>query len=320
MGFSRATQPVFSAKLNKHTRTVLGGTYCHLSDGVTHYRLSGPDDGQLVVLVHGGTVPHWIWDALAESLSAKGLRVLRYDQFGRGYSDRPKIAYDRALYHRQLRELVDYLDLQDSFHLVGLSMGGATAVNFTAHHPERVRRLVLIAPVISNYKIPPILKLPVAGELALRLVGRRLMRKRFVELTATLPDFERLQAKFLEQTAYKGFHRSFLSMMRSDALGNYDAAYRIVGRQDREILLIWGEKDAEISAEMIADVRRFMPDLDFRPVPEAGHGIVLEKPDLLNDCVLGFLSGENRFSPFGAGRPPKRKHALPATLNADPYA
>ena len=293
MAFS-GTIPAASAKLDAHARTVLGGTYCHLSDGVTHYRLSGPVDGQLVVLVHGAAVPHWIWDALADRLAANGLRVLRYDQFGRGYSDRPRVTYERALYERQLHELVNHLDLQDAFHLVGLSMGGATAVNYTARHPERVRRLVLIAPVINNYKVPPILRLPVAGELALRLVGQRLMRKRFAELSATLPDFERVQLKFVAQTAYKGFQRSFLSMMRNDALGNYDAVYRIVGRQDREILLIWGEKDAEISAEMIADVRRCMPHLHFRPVAEAGHGIVLEKPDLVNDWVLGFLRSENR--------------------------
>ena len=293
MAFGR-TMPASSVKLDAPTRAVLGGTYCQLSDGVTHYRLSGPGDGQLVVLVHGAAVPHWIWDTLADRLSVNGLRVLRYDQFGRGYSDRPRVTYDRALYERQLHELVNHLDVQDSFHLVGLSMGGATAVNYTAHHPDRVRRLVLIAPLISNYKIPSILKLPVAGELALRLVGRRLMRKRFAELAATLPDFERVQAKFVAQTTYKGFHRSFLSMMRNDALGNYGAAYRIVGQQDREILLIWGENDAEISAEMIADARRFMPNLHFRPVAEAGHGIVLEKPDLVNDWVLGFLRGENR--------------------------
>ena len=44
---------------------------------------------------------------------------------------------------------------------------------------------------------------------------------------------------------------------------------------------------------MIADIRRFMPDLHFRPVADAGHGIVLEKPDPVNDMVLAFLQGEH---------------------------
>ena len=274
------------------TREKLGGTYCDLSDGVTHYRLSGPTAGPAVVLVHGGTVPLWIWDSLTEGLAAAGFRVLRYDQFGRGYSDRPRATYDRALYERQLRELVDRLEFKDPFDLVGLSMGGATAVNYTARHPARVRRLVLIAPVIHNYKVPMLLCLPVVGEAVLRLLGLWVMRRRFAELSATLPGFVRYQDLFMEQTAYAGFHRSFLSMLRSDALGNYDDAYRAIGKQGRDVLLIWGERDAEITAAMIADVRRFIPRLHYKPVADAGHGIVLEKPDLINEMVLEFLKGK----------------------------
>lgn len=277
--------------LNSSIRETLGGSYCDLSDGVTHYRLSGPTAGPAVVLVHGGTVPLGIWDGLADGLATAGFRVLRYDQFGRGYSDRPRAPYDRALYERQLRELVDHLEVLAPFDLVGLSMGGAVAVNTTARHPARVRRLVLIAPVIHDYKVPMALRLPVVGEVLLRLLGLRIMRRRFAELAATLPDFARYQKIFVEQTAYAGFHRSFLSMLRSDTLGNYDAAYRTVGEQDRDVLLIWGERDAEITAAMIADVRRFIPRLHFRPVADAGHGIVLEKPDLVNEMVLGFLLG-----------------------------
>jgi pimeloyl-ACP methyl ester carboxylesterase len=228
--------------LDSSLREVLGGTYCDLSDGVTRYRLSGPSDAPVVVLVHGGTVPFWIWDALADHLSANGFRVLRYDQFGPGYSDRPEVTYDRNLYERQLRELVDRLEVLDPFDLVGLSMGGATAVNFTVRNPGRVRKLVLIAPVVNRYKVPRTLRLPMVGELVLRLAGLRIMRKRFAELAATFPDFARYQELFVEQTTYKGFHRAFLSMMRSDALGNYDAVYRAVGGQDRDILLIWGKR------------------------------------------------------------------------------
>ena len=146
--------------------------------------------------------------------------------------------------------------------------------------------------MINNFKVPPILRLPGVGELVLRLAGMRLMRKRFDELAETLPGFARYQERFVEQTVYKGFHRSFLSMMRGDALGNYDDAYQRVGKQDRKILLIWGEGDAEITAEMIAAVRRFLPRVRFRPVPDAGHGIVLEKPEWVNAMVLAFLQAK----------------------------
>ena len=49
-------------ELNESEREKLGGTYINLSQGVTHYKLTGPTNGKVVVLVHGGTVPIWTWD------------------------------------------------------------------------------------------------------------------------------------------------------------------------------------------------------------------------------------------------------------------
>ena len=105
----------------------------HCQTGVTHYQWEGPLEGPVVVLVHGATVPMWVWNRLAADLAEGGFRVLRYDKFGRGYSDRPDLRYNRNLYRKQLLELVDKLGLKKPFDLVGLSLGGATAVNFTSN-------------------------------------------------------------------------------------------------------------------------------------------------------------------------------------------
>lgn len=101
--------------LDEAQRAEWGGTYQRLSDGVTHYRLDGPVDGPLVVLVHGGTIPIWTWDAQVPAFASAGYRVLTYDAFGRGYSDRPDVSYGRALYAGQLGELLDSLGLADPF-------------------------------------------------------------------------------------------------------------------------------------------------------------------------------------------------------------
>jgi len=70
--------------LNRETRTLdapmreaLGGTYVMLPGGVTHYELSGPADGEKVVLIHGGTIPFYAWDAQMPPLHDAGFRVLR---------------------------------------------------------------------------------------------------------------------------------------------------------------------------------------------------------------------------------------------------
>lgn len=93
----------------------------------------------------------------------------------------------------------------------------------------------------------------------------------------------------MEQITYKGFQQSILSMLRNDAVGDYSNAYQIVGNQKRDILLIWGTADTEITKEMIRDIRSLVPHLQFKPVEGVGHGIVCQKPDTVNSLIISFL-------------------------------
>ena len=276
-------------ELNEAARARLDGTYIKLSDGITHYKLEGPDNGPVVVLVHGGTIPIWTWDKQVQALNNAGFRTLSYDKYGRGYSDRPDVTYDQELYKRQLLELVDKLALTEPFDLVGLSLGGGTAVNFTARYPDRVRKLVLISPLINNFKVPSFFRIPVFGEFMARLAGIRVIVNRFVSLFEKNLESEKYTRLFVEQTTYKGFQRSVLSMLRNDAVGDYSPAYQIIGNQKRDILLIWGTADTEITKEMIRDIRSFIPHLKFKPVEGVGHGIVFQEPDTVNNLIIGFL-------------------------------
>jgi len=270
-------------------RARLGGTYVNLSEGITHYKLEGRDGGKLVVLVHGGTVPMWTWDKQVQSLKDAGFKILRYDTYGRGYSDRPKVTYDQKLYQKQLLELVDKLGLTKQFDLIGYSLGGGTVINFTAQNPQRVRKLVLISPLINNFKVSSIFRIPIFGEFMARLIGIKVITKRFVSLVENNPEAEKYTNLFKEQTTYKGFQQSILSMLRSDALGDYSDSYKVVGNQDRSILLIWGTEDTEVTKQMISEIQSLIPHLKFKPVEGVGHGIVFQKPDTVNDFILSFL-------------------------------
>src|SRR5210317_1743505 len=242
-------------ELNEAARARLGGSYIKLSDGMTHYKLQGPPDAKLVVLVHGATIPIWTWDQQVRALTQAGFRVLSYDNFGRGYSDRPAVTYDQKLHLRQLKELADKLGLTKPFDLIGISLGGGTAVNFTARYPDRVDKLVLISPLINNYKVPSYFGIPVFGEFLARLAGIRVISNRFASLIGNHPESEKYTRLFVEQTTYKGFQQSILSMLRNDAVGDYRVAYQIVGRQKRDVLLIWGTEDAGFTKPMISDIQ-----------------------------------------------------------------
>ena len=108
--------------LDDPTRRQLGGSFIQLSDGYTHYRLEGPVAGPPVVLIHGFSVPLFNWDHTVPDLIQAGFRVLRYDLYGRGLSDRPRTDYTKELFDRQLRELLAALKITTPVDLVGLSM------------------------------------------------------------------------------------------------------------------------------------------------------------------------------------------------------
>ncbi len=276
-------------ELDNNEREKLGGTYIKLSAGYTHYKLTGNENNKLIVLVHGGTIPMFTWTKQVPFLNNAGYQVLIYDVYGRGFSDRPDVVYNQDLYKRQLFELVNKLGFTKKFDLVGLSVGGGTAINFTAEYPEKVRKLILISPLINNFKLPFVFKIPVIGEFIARIAGIKTITKRFSSLIENNSDKKKYIEKFIKQTSYKGFQRSLLSMLRNNAVKDYTDAYETVGKQNRQILLIWGKDDTEITIEMIKNIRTLLPDVTFKPIDNAGHGVVFNKYEIFNDLMIDFL-------------------------------
>ena len=279
-------------ELNETTRTQLGGTYVTLSDGVTHYELDGPGEGQTVVLVHGATIPMWIWDSQVGALTSAGFRVLTYDMYGRGYSDRPDVDYNRELYRKQILDLLDTLDVTEPVDLVGLSLGGAIVTDFTANYPKRVRRLVLVAPVVnsvSNDTSMKLLRPPVIGEFLMRTVAVKTFVSRASSLFEGTNMADQYNEQFYDQVTYKGFERASISMFRGDAIGDYREAYRSVGKQNRKVMLVWGTEDEDISREMIDEVQKAIPHIQFHCLEGVGHQLNLEVAEELNQLMIDFL-------------------------------
>jgi pimeloyl-ACP methyl ester carboxylesterase len=162
-------------ELNAETRKSVNGAFIQLPNGITHYELGGNESGEVVVLVHGFSVPYFIYDPTFEFLTQSGFRVLRYDLFGRGFSDRPHADYKLDLFVNQLADLLDALRFTQPVNLIGLSMGGLIASAFTVRHPERVNKLVLIDPAgVKSIALTPMLKaakIPFVAEAVLGLVG-----------------------------------------------------------------------------------------------------------------------------------------------------
>jgi pimeloyl-ACP methyl ester carboxylesterase len=277
------------ATLDDAARAEAPGDFISLTHGTTHYELTGPTSGRLVVLVHGFSVPYYIWDSTAVALTGSGYRVLRYDLFGRGFSDRPKETYDGAFYVEQLSALLDSLGIIESVDLLGLSFGGPVVSQFAVHHPDRVRSITLIDPMSERPDVPPLLRIPV--------VGNWIWKVSVVPGMAAgqMTDFlhpERYPTwidQYLPQMRYKGFGRALLSTLVEASQIDFDDLYTKVAATGIPVMLIWGKQDQTVPYEKSDVPLRNIPSIEFVTVDSAGHLPHIEQAAFVNARLMSFL-------------------------------
>ncbi|KAF2205957.1 alpha/beta-hydrolase [Delitschia confertaspora ATCC 74209] len=112
----------------------------------------GPEDGRKVLLIHGISTPSIALGPLAHKLVEKGCRVMMFDLFGRGYTSTPSphtYPHSSQLFTTQIHLVLSSSLLPwttSSFTLLGYSLGGGLAADFTSYFPRLVSHLILIAP------------------------------------------------------------------------------------------------------------------------------------------------------------------------------
>jgi pimeloyl-ACP methyl ester carboxylesterase len=276
--------------LDDRARAGSGMAFVSLPEGVTAYRWEGPVDGATVILVHGYSTPSTLWDDTVPALHRAGYRTLRYDLYGRGWSDRPQGKYDLARFRRQLGDLRTALDLQGPAHLVGLSMGGLIAADWTVQRPETVDRLVLIAPFNTPVRVRA-LEWPLIGELLAHAAyfprQREMQKANFVDPV----HFERYAPGFETQLAYRGFRRAIHATLRQLIRHDPLPVYQALGRQPRPVDLIWGEQDQVVPLSQSGRVLRALgPGARMHRIPGAGHLPQADRPEATHAALIEALS------------------------------
>jgi pimeloyl-ACP methyl ester carboxylesterase len=280
-------------ELDDEARCQTQGSYIRLSEGITHYELGNAAGGETVVLVHGFSVPYFIFDPTFEFLSCQGFRVLRYDLFGRGYSDRPDGNYNIERFVKQLADLLDALSIQAPVSLAGLSMGGPITAGFTARFPERVNKLILIDPAgarpILLARLLKAAAAPGIGEAILNLAGDGGIAGKVFSAIFSRELVGHFRLKYLEQTRYRGFRNAILSTIRNDMLGSFIDTYRMAGLLDKPVLLIWGRHDTTVPLRHSDDLRAAMPTVEFHIIEDSSHIPHYQNPAETNALLLEFL-------------------------------
>jgi pimeloyl-ACP methyl ester carboxylesterase len=253
------------------------------SFGQTFIRISGPRTAPPLVLLPGLNATSLLWEPNICALSAsyRTFALDRHGDLGRSVCTRP--ISDVAALRRWLDETLTALALAHPIHLVGLSYGGWLAMDYALNFPQRIRKLVLLAPGGV---------LPVNLQFFLRaipvLTGRRRYIRWFVHWL--LEDVRRKDPSRVERSV-------------EWTLLNYRCyrPQRLVGAKvfkDRELaalrtpaLFLVGENEIIYPAvKAVRRLNRVAPQIRTEIIPGAGHDLTLSQPDLVNRRILDFLA------------------------------
>ena len=282
--------------LTSEVRNDLPGEFIELEDGVISYYWKGSQNGHIVVLVHGFSTPKFVWEGNVDALAAAGYRVLVFDHFGRGYSDRPDVTYNDDLYVRELSGLLSGLAIREPVSLVGYSMGGANVISFTARYPERVKQLILIAPagfVPQQTGLIALVLVPGFGDWLMTMIGESIVMEgvqKEIEAGRAVPD---MKVKFKEQLRYRGYLPALLSTMRHYPMNDLHSVYEKVGKSGIPTAAIWGTGDSTVPFAGAKKVKQAIPQVTIYPIEGAEHLLTYDRRAEVNKILIELLGKQD---------------------------
>lgn len=253
--------------------------------GANLYFETTDGDGFPLILLHGFALDRRMWDDQMEALAGQS-RLIRYDL--RGFGKSSMAATSPYRHTGDLEDLMDTLELERA-DLMGLSLGGAVALDFALAYPDRVRSLILLDPVLNGFDWSE------EGQARDRSIFERAREggipagKRAWLLH---PLFEPLMthteaAMKFEQILndYSGWH-----FINSNPLIHEDppAAARLSEITVPALILV-GEDDMPDFRRIADTLEAQMPAAKKVVVPNVGHLPNMEAPDEINKVVLRFL-------------------------------
>jgi pimeloyl-ACP methyl ester carboxylesterase len=245
-------------------------------DGVRmHYRDEG--SGSPVLLLHANFSNLIDWDPWVEALKDR-YRVLRIDMTSHGLTGPdPTGDYTQQRTLALIEKFVDAMGLQ-RFTIGGTSMGGTMAIHYTAAHPERIERLVLLSPgSLEGREQKRRGNVPKAAYVLKYIMPRALpeyMLKSGFGDPSRLPDS--LVDRWYDMWRREGQREAQLDRLSQYEPGDIEAIVRSIRVP---VLLLWGEANTTAKFEQAAEFRELLenaPSLTFISYPGVGHMAVEE--------------------------------------------
>lgn len=256
-----------------------------------HVRQEGPEGAPVIVMIHGNASMLQSWDGWASDLS-RDFRVIRYDLAGHGLTGPdPAGTYGSERDATQLKDLLDKLNVTKAV-LIGNSLGGQIAWHFAAANPDRVEKLVLVAP--GGFPLPGLgfgqkVQLPDAAKALPYTLKPEAVKARISALYGDPARFTpQMLDNYYQSWLAPGVRQAQLDRLQAYMLEDPTAKLSSI---KAPTLLVWGEKDRLVAfATTPAKFQAAMPQATLVSFPELGHLPQEEDPAATVAKVREFLT------------------------------
>lgn len=269
-------------------------------------RVSGPEDGSPVLLLHGIARSLEDWTASHDLLAARGHRVISADTPGFGFTRAQEGRPGMRTFARAMAGLLDALGVDRPAHVMGNSLGGGIAMTLAVEHPGRVASLVLVDSIgfgteVNLSPLPMVYAtaagLPVIGKRFVplaRAASTKIAQDQFYDPALATPEMLKHYAKVGRQP---DFRRTFVGSALSLTIpmtGPHprwrNALHAAVRDLGAPVLVVWGEADTVLPVQHFEAARRALPDAQAHLFEKAGHMPQIEKADEFAALAGDFLA------------------------------
>ena len=261
-----------------------------LSNGFTYYKLENKETNTIpVVLVHGFSVPSYIWDPTFKLLSDNGYFVISLDLYGRGFSENVDEIYTDELFANQVIELLQKLNI-DSAKFLGLSNGGRVISKIADINPSIVEELIYVAS--SGFKYVEELNDKSVSEIEVS----NFIKNNYPTISeGQLLDFKYPEKhsgwniKYEELLKYKGFAKALISTTKNHY--TMDSIHIKIQNSEIPVSTIWGDSDQVVLyKDFEKRIDSILPKRKEFFILDSGHLPHMENPNEFNKILLSILN------------------------------
>jgi pimeloyl-ACP methyl ester carboxylesterase len=242
-------------------------------------------NGDPVVLLHANTGTSEAWEPQVAAFSKAGYRVIAFDRRGWGRSEAdPATGAQPGHVAEDLHALADFLSL-GRFHLVGVAGGGFVALDYAAWHPERLSSLVVGASTgsVSEKEMQDFVA-------RIEIPGIRALPPHYREVSAS---YRGANPEGTERWIAID-HRARQPNAPAQPLRSPNTYAKLAGITTRT-LVIAADADLLAPPALMRLWARHVKGAQWADVPDAGHAVAWERPEVFNEIVLQFLKGQRSF-------------------------